>query len=100
MTQGRTLSESAIESQLRRLGHHDLEHRGRGRWKLTIGDTRAIEVDLREPPNEAMRENLACLPEFELVGERTVSTLAEDMDLGFRRIAYLGFADRPGILRY
>jgi D-amino peptidase len=60
----------------------------------------AIEVDLREPPNEAMRENLACLPEFELVGERTVSTLAEDMDLGFRRIAYLGFADRPGSLRY
>ena len=60
----------------------------------------AIEVDLREPPDEAMRANLARLPEFEIVEERTVSTLAEDMDIGFRRIAYLGFANRPGIVRY
>lgn len=60
----------------------------------------AIEVELRKTPSDEMRANLAQLPEFEITGERTVSTLAEDMDLGFRRIAYLGFADRPGITRY
>lgn len=59
-----------------------------------------IEVELRQPPGEAMRENLARLPEFEWVDERTVRTLAPDMDLGFRRAAYLGFADLPGVTRY
>jgi hypothetical protein len=29
-----------------------------------------------------------------------VRIVAEDMDLGFRRIAYLGFADLPGVRRY
>lgn len=60
----------------------------------------AIEVDLREPPSDAMRDNLARLPEFELDGERTVRTLAPDMDVGFRRVAYLGYAGRPGATRY
>ena len=59
-----------------------------------------IEVELRKPPGEHLRENLARLPEFELVGERTLRTLAPDMDLGFRRIAYLGYGNRPGTLRY
>ena len=59
-----------------------------------------IEVELRKPPGEHLRENLARLPEFELVGERTLRTLAPDMDLGFRRIAYLGYGNRPGMVRY
>ncbi len=29
-----------------------------------------------------------------------MSTLAEDMSIGFRRIAYLGYADRDGVTRY
>lgn len=60
----------------------------------------AIEVDLREPPDAAMLANLEQLPEFERAGERTIATLAPDMDQGFRRIAYLGYARRPGITRY
>ncbi len=60
----------------------------------------AIEVVLRSPASDALRENLAGLPEFELADERTVRTSADDMDLGFRRIAYLGYADRPGVTRY
>jgi D-amino peptidase len=60
----------------------------------------SIEVDLLEPPNEAMLANLAGLPEFELVSERTVATDAPDMDLGFRRIAYLSYAHTPGVRRY
>ena len=59
-----------------------------------------IEVDLRNPPDEAMRANLAALPEFELVSERTIATQAPDMDVGFRRIAYLGYASTPGVTRY
>jgi D-amino peptidase len=59
-----------------------------------------IEVELREPPGESMQANLARLPEFELAGDRTLRTRAEDMDLGFRRIAYLSYAELPGATRY
>jgi hypothetical protein len=60
----------------------------------------AIEVDLRNPIGDDMRTNLDTLPEFEIRGDHTVCTLAPDMDQGFRRIAYLGYADRPGTTRY
>jgi hypothetical protein len=33
-------------------------------------------------------------------GERLIRTVTEDMDLGFRRIAYLGFGHLPGATRY
>jgi D-amino peptidase len=59
-----------------------------------------IEVELRQPPEEPLRENLRKLPEFALHGDRTVCTTALDMDLGFRRIAYLGYGHAPGIVRY
>jgi len=59
-----------------------------------------IEVELREPASAELRENLARLPEFELVEDRTVLTSAPDMDLGFRRIAYLGYGHQPGVTRY
>jgi len=59
-----------------------------------------IEVELREPPDAPMRENLRKLPEFALDGDRTLVTRAPDMDLGFRRIAYLSFASIPGATRY
>jgi D-amino peptidase len=59
-----------------------------------------IEVELREPPGEGLRANLAMLPEFELAPPRTVVTVAPDMDVGFRRIAYLGYGDKEGLTRY
>jgi D-amino peptidase len=59
-----------------------------------------IEVELRAPIEDALRENLAQLPEFQIEGDRTVRTLAPDMDLGFRRIAYLGYGTAPGVTRY
>jgi D-amino peptidase len=58
-----------------------------------------IEVELRNTPDEAMAENLARLGEFDVDGAR-VRTTAPDMDVGFRRIAYLGYANRPGVIRY
>ncbi|HVM97162.1 MAG TPA: M55 family metallopeptidase [Candidatus Acidoferrales bacterium] len=58
-----------------------------------------IEVELRQDAGEDLKANLAKLPEFQLDG-RTVVTSASDMDLGFRRIAYIGYANQRGILRY
>ncbi len=59
-----------------------------------------IEVVLKKPANDALRDNLSKLTEFELTDDRTVRTQAPDMDIGFRRIAYLGYGSRPGITRY
>ena len=59
-----------------------------------------IEVELRNPVPDTMRANLERLPEFEIRGEKTLATVADDMSIGFRRIAYLGYADRPGTIRY
>jgi D-amino peptidase len=60
----------------------------------------SIEVELREALSDGLRGNLAGMPEFAIEGDRIVRTLADDMDLGFRRIAYLSFGDRPGLTRY
>ncbi|MFI5315185.1 MAG: M55 family metallopeptidase [Myxococcota bacterium] len=59
-----------------------------------------IEVELRQPLEDSLRANLAALPEFEIAGDRLVRTLAPDMDLGFRRIAYLSFGQRTPSTRY
>jgi len=59
-----------------------------------------FEVELREPMSDHMRSNLEAMAEFLVEGDQLVRISAEDMDLGFRRIAYLGFADRPGVTRY
>jgi D-amino peptidase len=60
----------------------------------------AIEVELREPVGDDMRANLDTLPEFAIVSPTTIRTTADDMDQGFRRIAYLGYAERRGVTRY
>jgi D-amino peptidase len=59
-----------------------------------------IEVELRAPATGALAENLQALPEFGLSDSRTVTSTAPDAQTAFRRIAYLGYADRPGIIRY
>jgi D-amino peptidase len=59
-----------------------------------------IEVELREAVPPALRDNLTRLPEFTITDERTVRTVADNMDLGFRRIAYLGYGNQPGMIRY
>jgi D-amino peptidase len=59
-----------------------------------------IEVEMRSPLPDALRENLARLPEFVVEGERLIRTVTEDMGVGFRRIAYLGFGHLPGATRY
>jgi D-amino peptidase len=65
-----------------------------------VGGPYEFEVELRTPVAEAMRDNLASLDGFEIVDETLVRVVAPDMDLGFRRVAYLGYADRPGVTRY
>ncbi|HEY5647041.1 MAG TPA: M55 family metallopeptidase [Pseudomonadales bacterium] len=59
-----------------------------------------FEVEMRQPIGEAMRANLAPLEGFTILDERLVRVTAPDMDLGFRRVAYLGYADRPGVTRH
>jgi D-amino peptidase len=59
-----------------------------------------FEVELRKSAPDAMRKNLASLEGFELLDDTLVRVTAPDMDLGFRRVAYLGYADRPGVTRH
>ena len=59
-----------------------------------------VEVELRAPIEEGLRANLAQLPEFEIADDHTIRTVAENMDLGFRRIAFLSYATRAGVTRY
>ena len=59
-----------------------------------------IEVDLVHAPDENLLANLEDKPEFRVIAERTIATDAADMDLGFRRIAYLSYAHQPGSARY
>jgi len=59
-----------------------------------------FDVALKSPMNDAMRSNLNALKDFEIVSEGLVRVTAPDMDLGFRRVAYLGYANRPGVLKY
>lgn len=59
-----------------------------------------FEVEMREPIGEDMRRNLAGLDGFAILDDRTIGVTATDMDLGFRRVAYLGYANRPGVTRH
>ena len=47
-----------------------------------------------------MAANLDQLDEFEILSDRTVQVSAPDMFVGFRRVAYLGYAERAGVTRY
>ena len=40
------------------------------------------------------------MKEFEILDSKTVAMQAADMDIGFRRIAYLGYGDRLGLTKY
>jgi D-amino peptidase len=87
---------------IRAAARHAVERAGAGELPPYYDEKApyAIEVELRQPLPAPMRENVARLHEFRLVDERTVATDAEDMDIGFRRIAYLTYAENAGALRY
>jgi D-amino peptidase len=59
-----------------------------------------FEVELRNPASDAMRGNLDSLDGFEILSPQHIRVVAPDMDLGFRRVAYLGYADREGVTRH
>lgn len=59
-----------------------------------------FEVELRKPVSDAMRENLAGFDYFTITENQSVLVVAPDMDLGFRRVAYLGYADAAGVTRH
>ncbi len=59
-----------------------------------------FDVELKSAMNDAMRKNLEVQKDFEIVNDGHVRVIAANMDLGFRRVAYLGYANRPGVLKY
>ena len=59
-----------------------------------------IEGELKNDMADGLRQNLEMMPEFEVVNSRVMRTQADDMDMGFRRIAYRSFGQRPGLQRY
>ncbi len=65
-----------------------------------VGGPYEFEVELRSAAPDVMRQNLENLDGFELLADNLVRVTAPDMDLGFRRVAYLGYADRPGVTRH
>ena len=99
---GDVIPPARAQALIRAGARRAVERAGRGELSV-YRDALApheIEVELRAPAGDALRENLSKLPEFELASDRVVRTLAPDMEVGFRRIAYLGYANRPGVLRY
>jgi D-amino peptidase len=79
-----------------------VERAGKGELSVLpdAGGPYEFEVELRSPVVEAMRENLSSLEGFEILDTSLVRVTAPDMDIGFRRVAYLGYADRPGVTRH
>ncbi|MBX3705576.1 MAG: M55 family metallopeptidase [Pseudomonadales bacterium] len=59
-----------------------------------------LEVELRDAIADDMRRNVTSLAGFSIVDDRTIAVEAPDMALAFRRVAYLGYADRPGVTRH
>ncbi|MCB1644712.1 MAG: M55 family metallopeptidase [Pseudomonadales bacterium] len=59
-----------------------------------------IEVTMKNGIGEALAANLKAMADFEVLDQQTVGITASDMDLGFRRIAYLGYGNRAGLTRY
>ncbi|MFK7915472.1 MAG: M55 family metallopeptidase [Pseudomonadales bacterium] len=59
-----------------------------------------FEVELRSPVSDAMCANLSGFDYFSVTDHQSVLVTAPNMDLGFRRVAYLGYADTPGVTRH
>lgn len=53
-----------------------------------------------QPVNDAMADNLASLAESELLDNELVRVTADQIELGFRRVAYLGYTRRAGATKY
>ena len=65
-----------------------------------FGGPYEFEVVMRKPIGNDMRDNLDGLQGFEILDEDLIGVTAPDMALGFRRVAYLGYADMPGVTRH
>ena len=59
-----------------------------------------IEVDLRKPPGEHLAANLSAPPRVRAQRRAHDPHRRAGHGLGFRRIAYLGYGNTPGMVRY
>jgi len=99
---GQVIPPARARALIRAGAHRAADRVARGEFEPYVGEPAPypIEVEMNEDIDDVMRGNLETLPEFAVTGPRTVTTEAPDMDQGFRRIAYLGFAHTPGARRY
>lgn len=98
---GEVVAPARAREAIRQAAERATRRAGKGELEPYVGERAPyeIEVELREPIGDGLRRNLEALPEF-AADERTVRTSAPDMDVGFRRIAYLGYGHTEGITRY
>ena len=47
-----------------------------------------------------MIKNFSALDNFEVLDEDLVRVIAPNMDLGFRQVAYIGYADQAGVTKH
>lgn len=59
-----------------------------------------FEVELTKPAPATMVENINTQDAFEMLDEKRIRVTAPNMDLGFRRCAYIGYAEQAGVTRY
>ena len=59
-----------------------------------------FEIEMRKAISEGLSENLNGMDEFEILDEKNIRVRAANMDLGFRRVAYLGYGSKAGVTRY
>lgn len=99
---GRVIPPPRAREMIREGAKRAAERAARGEFEPYVAESAPYEisVELTSEIDDTMRANLDTLPEFEITGPSTVVTSAPDMDQGFRRIAYLGFANVAGVRRY
>ena len=90
----REMITAGAQRTVERAAHGELEVYG------GLSGPYEFEIEMRKPVGDAMRTNLEPMDGFEILDTALIRVTAPDMDLGFRRVAYLGYADSAGVTRH
>ena len=98
----RCISPARARSMIEEASKYTVERAISGKIPVFEGEPvpYEIEVEFWEELSTDLRANLQSMKEFEILDSKTVGMQAADMDMGFRRIAYLGYGDRLGLTKY
>ena len=99
---GRCIPPARAQAMIRDGAAEAVARAAAGALEVFSGDTGPyeIEVEMRADPPEPLLRNIESLPEFRFDEPRTIVTSADTMNLAFRRVAYLGYANQPGVTKY